>query len=371
MMITKKNITSLEKKAEAARKRSRKKQLESVFTEKLLPTARILQGIFNRSNTMQNDVTNQKTKFDDLYSLLCKKEMFIQALGNLGKNKGSMTAGTNKETIDGISLQRIEELVSKIKDGTFRFSPFRRIFIPKPGKKKKRPLGIPNFTDRLVQEAIRMILEAIYEPMFHKLDVNYGFRKGKSAHQAMHRIKKLSPACVTALEGDIVGAYDNVVHDKLMEILRTTISDEKFLSLLKSGLKSGLLEFGRYKDTLIGTPQGGIASPILFNIYMHEFDKFIESDLQDFVMKYNQKMGRKKSPLTMEYQRIARRVGYARSKLKALNTIPVEHRTENQMKDINYWKKKIKMETNMRSKVPCIDLRKKNLRIVYTRYADD
>nr|YP_009463703.1 RNA-dependent DNA polymerase [Haematococcus lacustris]AUW36525.1 RNA-dependent DNA polymerase [Haematococcus lacustris] len=370
MMITKKNKTSAEKKAEAARKRSRKKQLELVFTEKILPTTRILQGISNRSNILQENIGNQGHKFDDLYPLLCRKEMFIQALGNLQKNKGSMTAGTNKETIDGISMQRIEELVSRIKKGTFRFSPFRRIFIPKPGKKKKRPLGIPNFTDRLVQEAIRMILDAIYEPIFQKLDVNYGFRKEKSAHHAMHRIKKLAPACVTAIEGDIVGAYDNVVHDKLMEILRRTISDEKFLSLLKSGLSSGLLLFGKYKDTIIGTPQGGIASPLLFNIYMHEFDKFVESSLKEYITKYNQKMGRKDKPLTMEYQRISRRLGYARKAFKELKVIPVEHRTEDQKKLIRFWKKR-KIETNMRSRVPCLDVRKKNIRIIYTRYADD
>ena len=127
----------------------------------LEPTLNIINGISNRSKRMI-DKTLPTKPFDDLYSILCRKELLIQALGNIKNNKGSMTSGIDDETIDGISLKKIEMLSAQLKQKNFLFKPIRRVLIPKPGKTKKRPLGIPNFTDRIVQEGIRIILENRY-----------------------------------------------------------------------------------------------------------------------------------------------------------------------------------------------------------------
>jgi hypothetical protein len=126
-----------------------------------------------------------------------------------------------------------------------------------------------------------MILEAIYEPWFEAANKNFGFRKKKSCHDAIQQIKTHGQACSSAIEGDIVGAFDNVDHDILMRTLSKTITDTKFLNLIKKGLKSGLLDQGKFYNTTIGTPQGGIASPILFNIYMHQFDLDIDQIIND------------------------------------------------------------------------------------------
>jgi group II intron reverse transcriptase/maturase len=258
--------------------------------------------------------------FDDLYSILCRKELLIPAVGNIKNNKGSLTKGINNETIDDIGLKKIEILTEELKNKTFKFKAIRRVYIPKPIKTVKRPLGIPNFMDRIIQEGIRIILEAIYEPIFEKLNVNFGFRKNYSAHQAMHRIKKLSPACEIAIEGDIKGAYDNVNHDILIKILKNTISDKNFINLIQQGLKSGILEFGKYHDTLIGTPQGGIGSPILFNIYMHEFDKYIQEGLQEFINQYNTNENRKTKPFDPKHKRISDKIYRLRKKYNKLKT---------------------------------------------------
>lgn len=209
-----------------------------------MPTINILNEINKRSK--ENCKTQNFTrKFDDLYSLLYRKEIVIQALGHIQSNKGSLTKGVSNETIDAISLKTISKITSQLKDRTFTFKAFRRISVPKPGKTKKRPLGIPIFTDRLIQEVIRIILDAIYEPIFENYNLNFGFRSKKSCHHAMLRIKILSSAFEFALEGDIVGAYHNINHDKLMSILSKTISDFRFLKIIKQSLKCGLLEFGK------------------------------------------------------------------------------------------------------------------------------
>jgi retron-type reverse transcriptase len=138
-----------------------------------------------------------------------------------------MTKGTDQETIDGISMKKLEIIMDKIKRGIAKFKPYRKIMIPKPRKKVERPLGIPNFTDRLVQAALLLILEAIYDPVFERLEVNFGFRKKRSAHQAMYRIKRFATGNKIAIEGDIKSAYPTVSHTILMKILRNKIADER------------------------------------------------------------------------------------------------------------------------------------------------
>lgn len=274
----------------------KQKALKDNYTKRLEKVSRILNGISYRSINMEKQKIVREP-FDDLYPLLSKKELLIQAYGNINRNKGSMTKGVDDDIADSTSLTSLENLALEIKNKTFKFSRIRRQWIPKQKvykfgeSKKMRPLGIPTFTDKIVQEAIRMILHAIYEPSFKEIEYNYGFRPSYGCHHPIFYIKKYVSAANIAIEGDIEGAYDNVDHDILINILRKKIKDEDFLQIIKQGFKSGILEQGKNYDTLSGVPQGGIASPILFNIYMHEFDKFIYNDLNQMIIEINEKEG--------------------------------------------------------------------------------
>ena len=272
---------------------TRRQILKNIYIPKFLGISNILMGITKKSRYLiQNNVDS---KFSDLYSLLYKKELLIQALGNIEKNKGRLTKGIDNTTIDGNSIKLIEELAEELKNGTFKFKPVLRVEVPKPKllkpgePKKMRPLGLPTFKDKIVQESIRIILESIYEPIFQKLNCNYGFRPYKNTHQAILYIKYNATGSNLAIEGDIKGAYDNVNHDKMIKILSKRISDTKFLNLLYQGFKAGMFQDGKLKDSILGVPQGGIASPILFNIYMHEFDEFIYNQMQEYIDQFNEK----------------------------------------------------------------------------------
>ena len=275
--------------------------LKPLFEGKLVGIQNILVGIHKKS------IADPKHKFDNLYNLLGRRDLLIQALGNIHSNKGRLTPGTSKQTIDGMSLKKIDKLYQTIKDRTFRFGRIRRIYVVKPkiiklGEPKKlRPLGILNFNYRIVQEAIRIILEAIYEPIFEKSNNNYGFRTGKSAHNNIKFLKYNGPGMTVAIEGDVKGAYDNVNHDILISILKEKVADKRFLNFLYKGFKCGLLNLGQREDTLLGVPQGGIASPILFNIYMETFDNFIRTELQSFIDYTNTVENRKYKPINNEY----------------------------------------------------------------------
>lgn len=250
-------------KAEKKRIAQLRLDTEIKYTNIIKPVANILKGIAKRSNEIKNLLTLQtKEKFAGLYDLLSKEALLVQAYGNIKSNKGSLTPGVSKETIDGMSMVRIKKLSKDIKEGKFKFSRVRRVWIQKQKRYKKgekiklRPLGIPNFRDRIVQEAIRIILEAIYEPVFENINSNYGFRPGKGAHHVIRQLKEYGSNCTVAIEGDIEGAYDNVDHDIMTNILRKRIRDEKFLKLLNVGFKSGILDQGKVTDSLTGVPQG-------------------------------------------------------------------------------------------------------------------
>lgn len=191
-----------------------------------------------------------------------------------------------------MEMKKITNLVTHLKNKTFKFRPLRRVYIPKPNSLKKRPLSIPTFTDRIVQASIKLILESIYEPKFEAINANYGFRPGKSVAQAIKFLSHNGTACHYAIEGDIVGAFNNVNIKKLINILRKTIKDEKFIALIKQGCLCGMLDFGKKVDSLLGIPQGGISSPILFNIYMHEFDLYVTDQLNKVLDRYNKKTNR-------------------------------------------------------------------------------
>lgn len=212
-------------------------------------------------------------KYERLYRYLFSEEMFAVAYQRIYAKQGNMTPGTDGKTIDEMSLERIERLIVSLKDESYQPHPARRVYIPKKNG-KKRPLGIPSFEDKLVQEVVRLLLEAIYEGHFE--GTSHGFRPHRSCHTALGMIQKSFAGAKWFIEGDIRGFFDNIDHNVLISILRERISDERFLRLIRKFLNAGYVEDWKYNKTYSGTPQGGIVSPILANIYLDKFDKYIK-----------------------------------------------------------------------------------------------
>lgn len=222
----------------------------------------------------------ETTPIANVYDLLCHPDILRIAYSKIKGNKGALTSGTDPNiSADTFAEEQIQELSLKLKTGTFKWKPVRRIMIDKPGKKEKRPLGLPDFDDKVVQGAILVLLEAAYENEFEELNCNFGFRPNKDTNSAMEKIDLEARFYQFGVEGDIDGAYNNVQHDILIENLGQRFTDKKFLNLIQRGLECGyMLDFQTY-PTLLGTPQGSICSPILFNIYMQSFDKYVLTEM--------------------------------------------------------------------------------------------
>lgn len=213
---------------------------------------------------------------DDLYRQLFNPSLFLTAYGKIYRNQGAMTRGVTEETVDGMSLAKIERLIETLRSERYRPTPVRRTYIPKKNG-KVRPLGVPTWSDRLLQEVVRMLLEAYYEPQFSAH--SHGFRPKRGCHTALREIYYQWRGTVWFIEGDIRGCFDNIDHTILLSSLREQILDNRFLRLLANLLEAGYLEEWTYHATPSGTPQGGIVSPILANIYLDRLDKFVEADL--------------------------------------------------------------------------------------------
>jgi len=211
---------------------------------------------------------------DKLYNILCNVNTLIYAYNNIKSNPGNMTQGITPETLDGISLETFEEISSKLKSEQFHFTPSRRIQIPK-NSGGTRPLSIASPRDKIVQEAMRLILQAIYEPMF--LDSSHGFRPYRSCHTALKYIHTNFQPVTWLIEGDISKCFDSIDQQKLMKLIENRITDRQFTKLIWKSLTAGYLEFTQYKNNIIGTPQGSIISPILANIFLHQLDEFVEN----------------------------------------------------------------------------------------------
>ena len=216
---------------------------------------------------------NPKYIFRRLYRLLFNKDMFMVAYVRLSSHEGNMTAGTDERTIDGFSKELVDEIINELRMERYYPKAVRRTYIPKKDG-RQRPLGIPSFRDKLVQEVIRTILEAIYEPTF--LESSHGYRPKRSCHTSLCQVKK-GMGTSWVIEGDIKGFFDNIDHEILLKLLSKRIDDGRFIELVKRFLKAGYMEFKEIHNSLSGTPQGGIISPILANIYLHELDSYMES----------------------------------------------------------------------------------------------
>jgi group II intron reverse transcriptase/maturase len=213
----------------------------------------------------------------DVYRQLVNPRLYLLAYGKIYRNPGAMTPGITEETVDGMSLAKIQAIIAAIRDERCRWKPVRRTYIEKKRSKKKRPLGIPTWSDKLLQEVIRLILEAYYEPQFS--DHSHGFRPQRGCHTALRAIHRRWNGTVWFLEGDISQCFDRLDHQVLLAILREKIQDNRFLRLIENLLRAGYLEDWRYHATLSGSPQGGVISPILANLYLDRFDQYVEKTL--------------------------------------------------------------------------------------------
>src|SRR2546428_301674 len=202
-----------------------------------------------------------------------------------------------------MSEEKIEQIVEAMRCERYRFAPARRTYIPKKNG-RLRPLGLPSWSDKLVGEVVRLLLEAYYEPGFS--DLSHGFRKGRGCHTALRKVHDTWTGTVWFIEGDISDCFGSLSHEILLRILAEKIQDQRFLRLIRNMLKAGYLEDWEYRETLSGCPQGGVVSPILSNIYLHKLDEFVE---QELIPQYTRGTGRKVNPV---YKRLHRHMTSAR-----------------------------------------------------------
>jgi group II intron reverse transcriptase/maturase len=235
-----------------------------------------------------------------LYRCLFNPDLYLLAYGKIYRNPGAMSPGVTDETVDGMCLKKIEALIGTLRKERYRWTPVRRVYIDKKkGSTDKRPLGLPTWTDKLLQEVIRLLLEAYYEPQFS--DHSHGFRPGRGCHSALQEIYPRWRGTVWFIEGDIRQCFDRLDHSIMRTILAEKIHDNRFLRLIDGLLQAGYLEDWRYHKTLSGAPQGGVVSPVLSNIYLDRLDTFIE---QTLLPAYNR--GARRTPYR-PYMRLWRR----------------------------------------------------------------
>jgi len=257
-----------------------------------------------------------------LYRQMFNKELYLLAYGSIYSNQGAMTPGASEETADGMSEDKIEQITGLMRREQYRFSPARRVYIPKKNG-KLRPLGLPSWSDKLVGEVVRLLLEAYYDPGF--ADRSHGFRKGRGCHTALREIHNTWTGTTWFVEGDISDCFGSFDHETLLGILAEKIHDQRFLRLIRHMLKAGYLKDWDYHDTLSGVPQGGVVSPILSNIYLHKLDEFVE---QELIPQYTRGALRAANPAYRQVDSLLRRArrrgdrAEARRLARQMRTLP-------------------------------------------------
>jgi group II intron reverse transcriptase/maturase len=238
----------------------------------------------------------------ELYRQLFNPQLYLMAYGRLYSNKGAMTPGADGETADGMSMARIGRILDALRHERYRFRPVKRVYIPKRDG-KKRPLGLPSWSDKLVGEVVRLLLEAIYDPAFS--DRSHGFRPGRGCHTALREVADTWAGTTWFIEGDISECFDRLDHEVLLGILGEKIHDGRFLRLVRNMLRAGYLEDWKWNATFSGAPQGGVVSPILSNIYLDRLDNFVTDTL---IPEYTRGTRRARNPV---YQRLGSAVATA------------------------------------------------------------
>ena len=296
-------------------------------------------------------------RFQRLYRNLYNPEFYWLAYKNIYANDGSMTAGADGTTIDGMGNERIEGIIMSLRDRSYQPKPARREYIAKKNSSKKRPLGIQSGNDKLVQEVVKMILESIYEPVFS--DKSHGFRPNRSCQTALMQIQKTFTGTNWFVEGDIHACFDSFDHQVVSKLLRKRIDDEAFIQLIWKFLKAGYMEQWTFGRTYSGVPQGSGVSPVLCNVYLNELDRYMEK----YAMEFNTKAQKKR--FATAYRRSVDRTYKYRKKGKEIwETLTPEER-----KIRSRTLKKLEREET--SITPTIPKDADYKRIQYTRYADD
>lgn len=218
----------------------------------------------------------QGLPLEGIYRLLYKPDMYLRAYAKLSSNAGAMTPGATTETVDGMSLEKIDTIIEALRYERYRWTPVRRTYIPKKNR-KLRPLGLPVWSDKLLQEVIRLILDAYYDPQFN--DNSHGFRHNRGCHTALRDVTQKGRGTKWFIEGDISACFDRIDHAVLLNILREKIHDNRFIRLISGLLDAGYLEDWKYNATYSGVPQGGVVSPILSNIVLDKLDQYVGREL--------------------------------------------------------------------------------------------
>lgn len=310
------------------------------------PTIEILERM------KENSEKNKEEVFTRLYRYLLRADLYFIAYQKLYSNNGAATEGIDRDTADGFSEAKVEKLIASLADESYCPKPSRRIYLKKPNG-KRRPLGIPSFSDKLVQEVLRMVLEAVYEPIFS--ETSHGFRPGKSCHTALCYARYNLNGTRWFIEGDIKGCFDNINHEVLIRCIQKKIKDARLMKLIHKFLKAGYLEDFVYHNTYSGCPQGGIISPILANIYLHELDLYVAELSKGFQKPY-------KSRITAEYSRLSGKMTRVKQKIKKAEEAGNMAEKERLLKEL----KKLRSQL---LKTPCKSQTDKEIK--YVRYADD
>lgn len=306
----------------------------------------------NLLSSLQSHSSDRSYTYKRLYRNLYNRELVALAYQNIYANQGNMTKGTDGKTIDAMSLNRIDRIIASLKSESYQPQPSRRTYIPKKNG-KMRPLGIPSFDDKLVQECVRLLLEAVYDTGFAKS--SHGFRPNHSCHTALKQLQRNFTGVKWFVEGDIKGFFDNIDHDVMIGILSERIKDERFLRLIRKFLKAGYLEDWKYHNTYSGTPQGGIVSPILANIYLDKLDRYMET------LKHQFDKGSERATHPATYE-LEKKRGVLAKKLRKAES--------DEEKDI--LTAKIRVLDKLKRSIPHSDPFDADFkRIQYVRYADD
>ncbi|WP_367431128.1 reverse transcriptase/maturase family protein [Streptomyces celluloflavus] len=286
---------------------------------------------------------------DELYRQLFNPNLYLLAYGRIYANHGAMTPGACGETADGMSEAKIGRITEAMHHERYRFRPVRRVHIPKSNG-KTRPLGLPSWSDKLVGEVIRLLLEAYYEPRFSGR--SHGFRPGRGCHTALSEVAHKWTGTTWFIEGDISDCFGSLDHEVLLAILSEKIRDNRFLRLIQQMLKAGYVEDWKWHATLSGSPQGGVLSPLLSNIYMDRLDTFVETVL---IPEYTRGTSRRKNP---EYQKLENAIWNTRQRL-------AKRKEHTESAQVRQWRKELRRHPVGDPHDP--DYR----RLRYIRYADD
>ena len=303
-------------------------------------------------------LSRQGKPINGLFRLLVGSDLIWErAYTAVASNKGALTEGTVPgNTLDGFSIERVAKIRAKLADRTYRFSPVRRVNIPKPDG-RMRPLGIPSADDKLVQAAVKIVLEQIYEPIFSNR--SHGFRKDRSCHTALTEVRGTWKGAKWLVEVDVVGFFDNIDHAKLLDLLKEKIADPDLISLVKQMLDAGYVENWTWKPTFSGTPQGGVISPLLANVYLHELDRFMEKMKAGFDLGKGRRHHR-------EYHRLSGLIAKRRRKISLLITKGAAP------EEVHAVKREVEELDAERRRYPATEPFDPDFRrVLYCRYADD